>query len=109
MIDENKAEFTTDPDPSELEQRFAKDRMILEELLEDAEQKMRIMLKFQAAVEILQAPDKLKKEKVKLWADRLEVSTKTVERLIEAFNEYGVAALAKDRRSDAGVIKGSER
>jgi hypothetical protein len=85
MINENKAEFTTDPDPSELEQRFAKDRMILEELLEDAEQKMRIMLKFQAAVEILQAPDKLKKEKVKLWADRLEVSTKTVERLIEAF------------------------
>lgn len=109
MNDENKAEFTHDLDQSESEQRFAKDRMILEDLLEYAEQKMRIMLKFQAAVEILQAPDTLKKEKVKLWADRLEVSTKTVERLIEAFNEYGVAALAKDRRSDAGVIKGSER
>ncbi|MBM0743949.1 DDE-type integrase/transposase/recombinase [Phormidium sp. CLA17] len=86
----------------------AKERLILEELIEDAEQKEKILLRYRAVAEISQAPDTLKKEKIKLWADRLGVHERTVTRLCEKVGNEGVAALARLTRADAGMTKGSK-
>lgn len=90
------------------DQLLTKDRMILEELIEDVEQKAKVLLRYHAVVEISQAPDALRKEKIKLWADRLEVHERTVTRLCEKVEKEGVAALARLTRTDAGITKGSK-
>jgi DNA-binding MurR/RpiR family transcriptional regulator len=82
--------------------------MILEELIEDVEQKVRVLHQLQAVVEISQASDVLRKEKIKLWAQRLEVHQRTVTRLCEKVEKEGVAALARVTRADAGMTKGSQ-
>lgn len=92
----------------EQEQSTTKDRMILEELIESLEDKAKVLLRYQAVMEIKQASENLKKEKVKLWASRLEVHERTVTRLVERVEREGIASLARLTRTDAGVIKGSE-
>ncbi|XGW00046.1 MAG: DDE-type integrase/transposase/recombinase [Leptolyngbya sp. BL-A-14] len=89
-------------------QPVAKERLILEELIEDVEQKAKVLLRYHAVVEISQVSDALKKEKVKLWADRLEVHERTVIRLCEKVEKEGIAALARLTRADAGMTKGSK-
>ena len=89
-------------------QSLIKERMILEELIEDVEQKAEVLRKFQAVVEISQASDALRKEKIKLWADTLEVHPRTITRLCEKVELEGVAALARLTRVDAGITKGSK-
>lgn len=85
------------------------DRQILEELIEDAESKARILLRYQAVMDVSQASDSARKKIIKLWADRLEVCERTVERLCTRVELEGVATLAKLTRVDAGVIKGSKQ
>lgn len=67
----------------EQEQSVDKERMLLEELIEDVEQKAKVLLRYQAVVEISQASENLKNENIKLWADKLEVHPRTVTRLLE--------------------------
>lgn len=98
----------TESGSKEQEQSVIKERMILEELIEDVEQKAKVLLKYQAVVEISQASDALRKEKIKLWADGLEVHQRTITRLCEKVEKEGVAALARVTRTDAGITKGSK-
>ncbi|HEY9660757.1 MAG TPA: hypothetical protein V6C65_20055, partial [Allocoleopsis sp.] len=99
----------TEVDGSTQEQSAIKERLILEELIENLEDKAKVMLRYQAVVEITQASDSLKKEKIRLWADRLEVHERTVTRLLQRVEKEGVAALARLTRADAGIIKGSKQ
>jgi putative transposase len=101
-----KSLLMLEPHGLEQVQPVAKERLILEELFEDVEQKAKVLLRYHAVVEISQASDALKKEKVKLWADRLEVHERTVTRLCEKVEKEGVSALARLTRSDAGMTKG---
>ena len=98
----------TESSSKEQERSALKERMILEELIEDVEQKARVLHQLQAVVEISQAADVLRQEKIKLWAQRLEVHQRTVTRLCEKVEKSGVAALARVTRADAGVTKGSK-
>ncbi|GAB4371139.1 MAG: hypothetical protein Kow00121_12410 [Elainellaceae cyanobacterium] len=90
-------------------QTVSKDRMILEELIEDMEDKKKVLLRYQAVMEITQASENLKKEKIELWADRLGVHERTVTRLLEKVEKEGVAALARLTRADSGIAKGSKQ
>lgn len=90
------------------EQSVIKERMILEELLIDVEQKAKVLRQLQAVVEISQASEALRKEKIKLWAQKLEVHQRTVTRLCEKVEKEGVAALARVTRADSGITKGSK-
>ena len=89
-------------------QSVIKERMILEDLIIDVEQKAKVLRQFQAVVEISQASEALRKEEIKLWAQRLEVHQRTVTRLCKKVEKEGVAALARVTRADAGIIKGSK-
>lgn len=99
---------TTESSSKKQNQSVIKERMILEELIEDVEQKAKVLRQLQAVVEISQASDVLRKEKIKLWAERLEVHQRTVTRLCEKVEKEGVAALARVTRTDAGTTKGSK-
>lgn len=86
-----------------------KNRQILEESIEDAEDKAKIMLRYQAVMEVVQASDALRNKTINLWAQRLEVSKRTLNRLCRKVELEGVAALARLTRTDAGVVKGSKQ
>ena len=89
-------------------QSVIKERMILEDLIIDVEQKAKVLRQFQAVVEISQASEALRKEEIKLWAQRLDVHQRTVTRLCEKVEKEGDAALARVTRADAGITKGSK-
>lgn len=82
---------------------------ILTELIEDVEEKKKVMLRLQAVEEIRQAPDELKQQKIKQWADRLEKHPRTITRMLAKVEKEGLAALARTVRSDAGKLRGSKR
>lgn len=103
-----EATFSAEKDNSKHPLPF-KDRQILEELIEDAESKAKILLRYQAVMDVSQASDSEKKKTIKLWADRLEVCERTIERLCTKVEVEGVAALARLTRADAGIIKGSKQ
>ena len=49
------------------------ERLIIESLLEDLEDRAKIMQRVQAVEDISQASEHQRTEKIKLWADRLEI------------------------------------
>ena len=83
---------------------------ILIELIEDLDKRREIMRKIEAVEDINQASDQHKREKIRLWADRLEKHPSTIERYVKQANgPDGLAALVRTTRSDAGQIKGNKR
>jgi putative transposase len=85
------------------------ERLILESLLEDLDDRAKIMQRVQAVEDIKQASDHQRTEKIKLWADRLEVHPRSVTRLLERVEKEGLAALVRFTRTDAGEKRGSKQ
>jgi putative transposase len=85
------------------------ERLILESLLEDLDDRAKIMQRVQAVEDIKQASDHQRTEKIKLWADRLEVHPRTVTRLLERVEQEGLASLVRFTRIDAGEKRGSKQ
>ncbi|WP_051035370.1 DDE-type integrase/transposase/recombinase [Crinalium epipsammum] len=79
---------------------------ILEELIEDAEERYKILLKYKAVEEIINAPEAKKKELIQLWADKLSKSIWTIQRMLKRVELEGIAALARTKRTDAGKLMG---
>lgn len=80
---------------------------ILIELIEDLDKRREVMRKIEAIEDITQASNELKKERIQLWADRLEKDPRTITRWLEKAEKEGLASIARATRSDAGQIKGS--
>ena len=78
------------------------ERLILESLLEDLDDRAKVMQRVGAVEDISQAPKHQRREKIKLWADRLEVHPRSVTRLLERVEKEGLAALVRFTRTDAG-------
>ena len=85
------------------------ERLILESLLEELEDREKIMRRVQAVEDIKQAATRQRSEKIQLWADRLEVHPRTVTRLLERVEKEGLASLVRVTRTDAGEKKGSKQ
>lgn len=83
------------------------ERLILETLLENFDDRAKIMQRIQAVEDISQASEHQRTEKIKLWADRLEVHPRTVTRLLERVEQEGLASLIRFTRIDAGKQRGS--
>ncbi|WNZ47374.1 DDE-type integrase/transposase/recombinase [Leptolyngbya boryana CZ1] len=82
---------------------------ILIEMIEDLDQRKKVMRKIEAIEDIIQTSDERKQEKVQLWADRLEKDPRTITRWLERVEKEGLASIVRATRSDAGKIKGSKR
>jgi putative transposase len=87
----------------------SQERLIIESLLEDLEDRAKIMQRIQAVEDISQASDHQRTEKIKLWADRLEVHPRTVTRLLERVEQEGLSSLVRFTRIDAGEQRGSKQ
>jgi hypothetical protein len=61
------------------------------------------MRRVQAVEDISQAPKHRRREKIKLWAARLEVHPRTVTCLLERIEREGLACLVRFIRIDAGL------
>jgi putative transposase len=85
------------------------ERLILESLLEDLDNRAKIMQRVQAVEDISQASYHQRTEKIKLWANRLEVHPRTVTRLLERVKQEGLASLVRFTRTDAGEKRGSKQ
>ena len=83
------------------------DYFILEELLEDAEDKIEILTKYQVIVEIKQASHSDRQKVIKKWAKKLHKHERTIKRLVQKVNEEGLSALVRKKRNDAGQLTGS--
>ncbi|MEM6518603.1 MAG: transposase [Cyanobacteria bacterium P01_D01_bin.71] len=95
-------------DPSKLNSLEKIDFSLIESFIADAEEKARVLRRFHAVVDILQASEKKTQERIRLWADRLECSPSTVYRLVKRVKEeQTLAAVVRNRRSDFGELKGS--
>ena len=115
---ETQATFTTEQNSIEqhseeikisLSPAVPQERLIIESLLEDLEGQAKIRQRVQAVEDISQAPEHQRTEKIKLWADRLEVHPRTVTRLIERVKQEGLASLVRFTRIDAGEQRGSKQ
>jgi putative transposase len=87
----------------------AKDFLILEEIFGNAEKQLEFLMKYQAIIEIRQASGENKKELITKWANKLEKSERTLKRLLNQVDREGFAALARQKRSDTGKLKGCDR
>ncbi len=87
----------------------SQERLILENLLEDLEDRAKIMQRVRAVEDISQAPTQQRTEKIKLWSERLEVHPRTVTRLLERVSKEGLASLVRFTRIDAGEQRGSKQ
>lgn len=96
------------PTLEQLEEELSakKDYYVLEELIEDAEERYKILLRYKAVQEIRNTPDENRKGLIQLWADKLEKSVWTIQRMLKKFELEGLAALARTRRTDAGKLIG---
>ncbi|GFE68754.1 DDE-type integrase/transposase/recombinase [Chroococcus sp. FPU101] len=86
-----------------------KDYLILEESFEDASEKLEFLMKYQAVIEIRQASRQDKQKLIKQWAKKLDKSERTITRLINNVDKKGLAALARQKRSDDGRLMGSSQ
>jgi putative transposase len=68
-----------------------------------------VMQKLDAIEDILQTSDDLKQDKIQLWAERLEKHPRTITRWLEKAQKDGLAAIAREVRSDAGQFQGKKR
>lgn len=82
---------------------------LLVEQIEDLDKQRMVMRKLDAIEDIHQTSDDLKQEKIKLWADRLEKHPRTITLWLEKVQKDGLAAIAREVRSDSGQLKGSKR
>jgi hypothetical protein len=73
IIEQNLSEQHSEKIETFLSPGVPQERLILESLLEDLEDRAKIMQRVQAVEDIKQAPAHQRREKIKLWADRLEV------------------------------------
>ena len=76
-------------------------------MLENLDDRAQVLRRVQAVEDISQAPKQQRREKIKLWADRLEVHPRTVTRLLERVEKEGLASLVRFTRIDAGATRGS--
>ena len=102
-------QHSTGSDATPLAPTVSQERLIIESLLEDLEDRAKIMQRVQAVEDISQASDHQRTEKIKLWADRLEVHPRTVTRLLERVKQEGLASLVRFTRIDAGDKRGSKQ
>ncbi|MBD2069807.1 DDE-type integrase/transposase/recombinase [Leptolyngbya sp. FACHB-671] len=82
---------------------------LLAEEIEDLDKRRFVMRKLDAIEDIIQTSDDLKQERIQLWADRLERHPRTITRWLEKAQQDGLAAIAREVRSDAGQLKGNKR
>jgi putative transposase len=109
IIEQNLSEQHSEKIETFLSPGVPQERLILESLLEDLEDRAKIMQRVQAVEDIKQAPAHQRREKIKLWADRLEVHPRSVTRLLERVEKEGLASLVRFTRTDAGEKRGSKQ
>jgi putative transposase len=109
IIEQNLSEQHSEKIETSLSPGVPQERLILESLLEDLEDRAKIMQRVQAVEDIKQAPAHQRREKIKLWADRLEVHPRSVTRLLERVEKEGLASLVRFTRTDAGEKRGSKQ
>ncbi len=109
IIEQNSSEQHSEKIETSLSPAVPQERLILESLLEDLEDRAKIMQRVQAVEDIKQAPAHQRREKIKLWADRLEVHPRSVTRLLERVEKEGLASLVRFTRTDAGEKRGSKQ
>ena len=108
-IEQNSIEQHSEEIKISLSPAVPQERLIIESLLEDLEDRAKIMQRVQAVEDISQASEHQRTEKIKLWADRLEVHPRTVTRLLERVEQEGLASLVRFTRTDAGDKRGSKQ
>lgn len=108
-IEQNSIEQHSEEIKISLSPAVPQERLIIESLLEDLEDRAKIMQRVQAVEDISQASEHQRTEKIKLWADRLEVHPRTVTRLLERVKQEGLASLVRFTRIDAGEQRGSKQ
>jgi len=81
---------------------------LIAEQIEDLDKRRAVMRKLDALEDILQTSDDLKQDKIQLWADRLEKHPRTITRWLAKAQQSGLAAIAREVRSDAGQLKGNK-
>ena len=96
-------------DTTALNSTVPQERLILESMLENLDDRAQLMRRVQAVEDISQAPKQQRREKIKLWAARLEVHPRTVTRLLERVEKEGLASLVRFTRIDAGATRGSKQ
>ncbi|MGK7932598.1 MAG: Mu transposase C-terminal domain-containing protein [Microcystaceae cyanobacterium] len=103
--------MTSPPTLEQLEQSLSsqKDYFILEDAFEDADEKLQFLMKYQAIVEIRQASPQDRQTLMGKWAKKLEKSQKTLQRWLKKVDQEGLAALARQKRSDKGKLIGDKR
>ncbi|WP_310485678.1 transposase family protein [Chamaesiphon sp. VAR_48_metabat_403] len=109
VIDRDSIEQHSEEIETPLTPTVPQERLIIESLLEDLEDRAKIMQRVQAVEDISQASEHQRTEKIKLWADRLEVHPRTVTRLLERVEQEGLASLVRFTRIDAGEQRGSKQ
>jgi putative transposase len=109
IIEQNSTKQQSEEIKTPLPPIIPQDRLILESLLEDLDDRAKIMQRVQAVEDIKQAPTHQRREKIKLWADRLEVHPRSVTRLLERVEKEGLASLVRFTRTDAGEKRGSKQ
>jgi putative transposase len=110
-IEQNSIQQThsQERDTTALNSTVPQERLILESMLEDSDEQAKVMRRVRAVEDISQAPKHQRREKIKLWADRLEVHPRTVTRLLERVEKEGLASLVRFTRIDAGETRGSKQ
>lgn len=102
-------DHTSTTEQKEQELSPQKSHLIFEDAFEDAEEKLKLLLKREAIVEIKQASSQDKQKLVKKWADKLDKSERTIRRWLNQFDKHGSASFAANRRSDLGKLMGSKQ
>ena len=109
VIDRDSIEQHSEEIETPLTPTVPQERLIIESLLEDLEDRAKIMQRVQAVEDSSQASEHQRTEKIKLWADRLEVHPHTVTRLLERVKQEGLASLVRFTRIDTGEQRGSKQ
>ena len=110
-IDQNSVEQLQPQksDTTTLNSTAPQERLIIESMLEGLDDQAKVMRRVQAVEDISQASEHQRTEKIKRWADRLEVHPRTVTRLLERVEKEGLASLVRFTRIDAGETRGSKQ
>lgn len=77
--------------------------------IEDAQAQTEILLKMEAIEDIRNAELSSKQERIKQWAQKLGKHPRTITRMVEKAEKEGLAAIAKEKRSDAGKHRGQKQ
>ncbi|MGK7930114.1 MAG: helix-turn-helix domain-containing protein [Microcystaceae cyanobacterium] len=81
----------------------------MEDAIEDAEEKLELLLKYRAIIEIRQASRQNKQQLIKKWAKKLGKTEITLKRWLNKVEKEGLAALVTKKRSHSGKLIGDKR